>query len=67
MGATRKSRQAAGLSLAEVAVAVGVSPATILRWETGQRTPRGAAALRYARLHETLIHREAGSQDDAQA
>lgn len=46
-GAARAIRQSAGLSLSEVAEAVGVQPTTIQRWEVGQRSPRGEAAIRY--------------------
>lgn len=55
VGAVREARLRAGLSLSEIAGAVGVSPATIYRWETAQRRPSGAAALRYARLYRTLV------------
>lgn len=34
----------------ECAAEVGVHPTTILRWEELKRRPRGAAAVRYARL-----------------
>lgn len=56
-GAARSIRIAAGLSMSEVARAVGVEPSTILRWEAGERTPRGEAAARYAALLEELMTR----------
>ena len=43
-------RQAAGLSQDALAKELGVSRITVLRWESGERKPRGAAAVRYARL-----------------
>ncbi|WP_083442309.1 helix-turn-helix domain-containing protein [Nitriliruptor alkaliphilus] len=43
-------RQAARLSVAEVAAAVGVDRVTVARWETGERRPTGEPALRYAAL-----------------
>lgn len=49
-GAARPIRLNAGLSLGEVAKSIGVSPATILRWETGERVPHGEAAVAYGRL-----------------
>lgn len=57
-GEARRLRLAAGLSLREVAREVGVAVPTVLRWETGERQPRGNAALRYARLLEALKTRE---------
>lgn len=47
-------RAQAGLSLADIATPVGVSPTTILRWERGERSPHGEAALRYADLLDQL-------------
>jgi len=51
-GQARMIREAAGLSLAELASAVGpgVSPTTVWRWEAGERQPRGDAAIAYGRL-----------------
>ena len=59
-GEARRLRVAAELSLAEVARAVGVAVPTVLRWERGERTPRGKPAIRYAKLLEALEKREAG-------
>jgi DNA-binding XRE family transcriptional regulator len=47
-GAGRMLRQAAGLTNAELARAVGVDPSTCFRWENGERTPTGDQAVRYA-------------------
>ncbi len=44
----------AGLSLRETADAVGVAVSTLWRWERGERSPRGGAALSWARLLEQL-------------
>jgi transcriptional regulator with XRE-family HTH domain len=55
----RSIRVKAGLTLKEVAEALGVAEATVYRWENGQRRPRGDAALRYASLLETLRSRRA--------
>lgn len=49
-GTGRAIRRAAGLSMSEVASAVGVSEPTICRWETGNSRPRGIAAVRWADL-----------------
>jgi transcriptional regulator with XRE-family HTH domain len=51
-GRARKLRKAAGVSLSEVADALDVSPTAITRWESGQRRPRGGAAVLYAKLLE---------------
>lgn len=54
-GAARSIRVAAGISQAEVAADLGVSGATICRWERGNRMPRAPIALRYgALLHELM-------------
>jgi len=53
-GRARELRLAARLSLAEMAGAVGVSAATVSRWECGQRRPHGPAALRYGALLDAL-------------
>lgn len=54
-GATRQLRLALGLSLPELAQQVGVSPSTVYRWEVGERTPHGAAALRYRATLKRLV------------
>jgi transcriptional regulator with XRE-family HTH domain len=46
-GLARALRLEAGLTLAEVGEVFGVSHVAVLRWETGQRTPRGDVAARY--------------------
>ncbi len=53
-GRAREIREAAGLSIGEVAASLGVSVPAVWRWERDLRTPRGEAALRYARLLEEL-------------
>lgn len=53
-GEARSRRTNAGLSLGEVAEAIGVSPSTVLRWERGERAPRGEAAVRYGQLLKQL-------------
>jgi transcriptional regulator with XRE-family HTH domain len=55
LGTARSIRVAAGLTLGEVAGAVGVSEAAISRWESGERKPRGAAALKYAEVLQSLL------------
>jgi transcriptional regulator with XRE-family HTH domain len=47
-GRGKRLRQAAGLSQAELAAAVGVTNCCISHWENGKRRPRGDAAARYA-------------------
>ena len=54
-GTARLVRTEAGLSIYDVARDVHVAPGTISRWETGKRTPRGEAAVRYAQLLGELL------------
>ena len=53
-GEARRLRQAARLSLADVAATCNVDQSTVHRWECGKRTPSLPAALRYAILLEGL-------------
>jgi transcriptional regulator with XRE-family HTH domain len=48
-GEARRLREAAGLSLADIAVDARTTPTNVSRWERGERIPRGEAARRYAR------------------
>lgn len=57
-GTARQLRQAAGLSLYDVARDLGVGAGTVSRWETHQRVPRGDAAVRYAGLLAELLAME---------
>ncbi len=62
-GEARALRLEAGLSLREVARAVGAgSPATVFRWESGQRTPRGGPAAAYGQLLDELARSLAHSR-----
>lgn len=54
-GQARALRRAAGLSQADVAAAVGGSPAAICRWENGSRQPFGSAGRRYLRFVASLV------------
>lgn len=53
-GAARAIRLSAGVSIREVARAASVAPSTVFRWESGERTPRGDGALRYADVLDGL-------------
>lgn len=53
-GRARERREAAQLSLREVARALKTSPSTLHRWETGASRPPAEAALRWARLLDGL-------------
>lgn len=46
----REVRQAAGLSLDEMASALGVTKQAVGRWESGERFPRPPALHAYLRL-----------------
>ncbi len=54
LGRARAIRQTSGLSQSEVARTLGASRGAVSLWETGRRAPRGALALRYAALLESL-------------
>jgi DNA-binding XRE family transcriptional regulator len=56
-GRAAELRRAAGVSLRDVARAVGVDDSTIWRWETGQSRPRADAALRYGQVLHELARR----------
>lgn len=49
-GRARRLRLAAGLAQADIAGAIGVTPAAVTRWEAGDRRPHGAPAVAYAQL-----------------
>jgi transcriptional regulator with XRE-family HTH domain len=54
VGEAKVLRIAAGLTVGEAAKAANVSPTSLWRYENGQRTPRPAQALEYARFLEQL-------------
>ena len=57
-------RLASGLSLGEVARDVGVGAPTLLRWETGERTPRlSPEVLAYGRLLDRLATKRARARE----
>lgn len=56
-GAARSIREAARVSQPEVARTVRVDTSTISRWESGQRLPKGRAALRYAAVLQALLEK----------
>jgi DNA-binding transcriptional regulator YiaG len=58
-GKAREIREAARLTESEIARSVGTHYSTVSRWESGQRLPRGEAALRYAALLDRLAKAEA--------
>lgn len=49
-GSGRQLREAARLSLRDIARAADLNPSTVYRWEIGARRPIGAGAIRYGRL-----------------
>lgn len=54
-GTARSIRTSAGLSLADIAQAVGEPRNAIYRWESGANVPRSDAALRYFEVLEALV------------
>lgn len=58
LGATgegRRLRERAGLSLQDVAEAVGVDAGTVSRWERGQGRPNRRGAVRWAEALATAV------------
>lgn len=53
-GEARRLREAANLSIAEIADSVHSADTTIWRWEKGRSAPHGPAAARYGRLLRRL-------------
>jgi DNA-binding transcriptional regulator YiaG len=53
-GEARQVRLAQGLSLRDVAEAVGVGVTTLWRWEQARNSPHGEAALRWVDLLDQL-------------
>lgn len=49
-GDGRRIREAADVSMADVARAINAPESTISRWETSKHLPRGEAAMRWAEL-----------------
>ncbi len=61
----RRLREEAGLSVRAFANALGVSPSTVARWETGEREPNGPFLFVYVDGLRTLakVRREPKSDD----
>jgi transcriptional regulator with XRE-family HTH domain len=53
-GEAQALRLSAGLSLREMADAIGISHSNLWLWERGQRSPRNVAALAWAALLDDL-------------
>lgn len=53
-GQGRRARERAGVSLEELAAAVGVSVVELMAWELREREPEGAAAADYVRVVRRL-------------
>lgn len=52
--AARGIRVAAGVSQTRIARELGVHRNTVIRWEAGERAPRGELRVRYAELLDQL-------------
>ena len=63
-GSAARLRRSAGLSQSEIARAASVNPATVYRWESGERQPTGAAAIRYARVLRVLAAESKGNPEE---
>jgi transcriptional regulator with XRE-family HTH domain len=53
-GEARRIRERTGVSVRELARAIGTSAGSLSRWETGENTPRHAAALPWAHVLREL-------------
>lgn len=53
-GTGRAIRIASGLSMREIADAIGATESRLSRWETGNARPTGEAAARWAQLLDEL-------------
>lgn len=62
-GRAQAIRAASGLSQGELATSLRVSRASVSSWEQLRRTPRGAAAQRYARLLQQLAAEQPPAQE----
>jgi DNA-binding transcriptional regulator YiaG len=56
-GRGRDLRERSGVTLEELAAAVGVPPVELMAWELGEREPRGPAAGDYVRVVRALSRR----------
>ena len=56
-GEGKTIREAAGLSLREVAATVDLSASALFRWENGERVPRGERAVAWAEFLDRLARR----------
>lgn len=56
-GRGRRDRERSGVSLEELAAAVGVPVIDLMAWELGERHPDGAAAGDYVRVVRALSRR----------
>ena len=60
----RRLRTAAGLTGIELAVAMGVSPASVYAWETGRRRPTGLQKSAYVEALRQISAELEGAGDD---
>lgn len=51
----RSARIAAGLTVAQVVKALGVSDASVYMWETGETRPKGSRLPEVAQLYNTTV------------
>ena len=63
-GEAQRLREAAQLSIGEVARACGVDQSTVWRWEQGKRLPRGETAIRYADVIDSLRKQASSTEGD---
>lgn len=60
----RERRKAMGMTQAEIAEAIGVSPKTVSHWETGERLPDFPTILRLAQVLATSVAYLGGETSD---
>jgi transcriptional regulator with XRE-family HTH domain len=66
-GRGRRLRQAAGLSVRELAKLLGIDAATLTRWETGQNRPRGEGGVRWVATCQVIEEELARQEQEAAA
>lgn len=60
-----KAREKAGLSIAEAAQKLGITPAAIYQWESGDTFPDGRRLPEIARVYGTSVDKLLGGDESA--
>lgn len=60
----RQLRKASGLTLEDVAAAIGVSKMAVSKWETGDSLPAAGKLVQLAKLYRTTVDELLEGNDD---